>query len=233
MTGSGRETTRESEPRGFLVTFEGIEGTGKTTHIKLLTRSLTERGYSVTTTREPGGSPLGEALRDILLATESDPPVPEAELFLLLASRAQHVRRVLIPELNAGHVVLCDRFADASVAYQGVGRNLGKDTVAEGNRVATGGLAPDLTFLLDIDVDEARRRIEHRSLRRRIDPDRLDRETIPFFLAAQAGYRELARSEPGRFVVLTTTLPKDAMAEAILAAVLPRLEARRDRGGVS
>jgi len=233
VTAVERARTPEGTPRGCLITFEGIEGTGKSTHIRLLAETLTTRGYTVSATREPGGTALGDALRDLLLGAASDPPGPEAELFLLLASRAHHVRRFLIPELDAGKVVLCDRFADASVAYQGAGRGLGEDAVARGNALATGGLVPDLTLLLDVGVDEARRRIEHRSLTKGVDPDRIDRETEPFFAAVQEAYHDLARNEPSRFVILTTEQPKPEMAAAILAAVLPRLEDLRGRGALA
>ena len=209
--------------RGFLLCFEGVEGTGKSSHLGRLADWLRERGTQVTTTREPGGTPLGESLRAATMDPDGEPPTPEAELFLILAARAQHVARVLEPALRAGRVVLCDRFSEASLAYQGGGRGLGVERVATADRLATGGLRADLVLLFDapsdVILDRLQRRRESRGL------DRLDREDQEFFTRVRDTYLSLAAAEPDRFVVINTAGDPDDVAAAIRAEVLPRLEA--------
>ena len=231
MSAAARDRSGESL-RGFFITLEGIEGTGKTTHQDLLARALESRGFTVAVTREPGGTPLGRALRGLLLDDASEPPVPEAELFLLLADRAQHVQRVILPALNRGEVVIADRYIDASLAYQGAGRAIDEAGVRWGNRLATGGLVPDLTLLFELPVDEAFARIERRRAREgRLD--RLDRESVEFFARVRDAYHRLARAEPDRFRIVCTREDKEDGAAEILTAVLPRLEERRRAGALA
>lgn len=218
--------------RGFFLTFEGIEGSGKTTHLRRLEAILEEKGYRVTCTREPGGTPLAEAMRRLVLGTEGEAPVAEAELFLILAARAQHVRSLILPRLEAGEVVLCDRFSDASLAYQGGGRNLGVARVGEANRVATGGLVPDLTVLFDIPVEEALRRLEKRR-RGGGTYDRIDAEERAFHERVRATYLELARAEPDRFLIVASEEEKEEVTTRVAEPVLARLEAHRARGGLA
>lgn len=217
-------------PRGFFLTLEGIEGSGKSTHARFLGDSLEAEGYRVFQTREPGGTPLGEELRRFLLARD-DGPVPEAELFLILAARAQHVQTVIRPRLERGEVVLCDRFADASLAYQGGGRGLDRERVAGANALAVGDVTPDLTVLFDIPVDDAMKRVHHRR-HSGGDFNRFDRETRRFHEAVRAVYLDLAASEPDRFLVLTPTGSKEDTARELLERVEPRLRARWEQKGL-
>jgi dTMP kinase len=224
MTSRGR---RASARRGFFLTLEGIEGSGKSTHARMLGKSLEASGYPVFLTREPGGTPLGEELRRFLLGKE-DGPVPEAELFLILAARAQHVQTVIRPRLDQGEVVLCDRFADATLAYQGGGRGLDRDRVEAANALAVGDVNPDLTVLFDIPVESALERVRHRH-RSGGDFNRFDRETRRFHEAVRDVYLRLAEREPARFLVLRPTGPKAAVARELLAQVEPRIRARWKR----
>ncbi len=218
-------------PRGFFLTFEGTEGSGKSTHVRLLQGALLERGYRVDVTREPGGTPLAEALRDLLLGTEGEVPVPETELFMLLACRAQHLQKRILPRLDAGEVVLCDRFSDASLAYQGGGRGMGIERVAAVNELATSGIGPDFTILFDVPVDETLARVGKRG-REGGDVTRFDREFREFHEVVRDVYRALASREPERFVVLDATVPKPQLAAQVLEAVEPRLARRRAEGGL-
>jgi len=227
----GRERTPTGAPRGFFLTLEGIEGTGKSTHARYLAESLRELGYTVVVSREPGGTPLGEVLRGLLLGVDGECPVPRAELFLLLASRAQHVAGRILPDLNAGKIVICDRFGDASLAYQGGGRGLGVEAVAACNDLATGGLKPDRTLLLDITVDEAQRRVARRR-RKEGSLDRLDMESEAFYRRVRDTYHRLAAAAPDRFRILETTREKKALAAEVLTLVRPWAAERRDAGGL-
>jgi dTMP kinase len=222
--------TERGAGRGFFLVFEGIEGTGKSAHVGLLGDALEERGYTVTRTREPGGTALAEALRDLHLDPDAEPPVPEAELFLILAARAQHVRHLLVPRLNDGHVVLCDRFTESSLAYQGGGRELGVANVAAADRIATGGLRADLVVLTDAPFDQVARRIDKRRAGGGLD--RMDQESEAFFRRVHAVYHELAAADPDRYEVVTTVDPKPEVAARILARVEPRLRAVREAGGL-
>jgi dTMP kinase len=202
-----------------LVTFEGIEAAGKSTLIAALNEELTTRGNVVLVTREPGGTPLGDALRAVFL----DPALavdPIAEVMLLNASRAQLVADVIAPALKARSVVLCDRFFDATVAYQGYGRGLNVDSLLEICLTATHRIAPDLTFLIDIPVELSQAR-----LRARGGADRLEREGTAFHTRVREGYLALAERFPGRYVVLDGTQPPEVLAAATWGVFNDRREA--------
>lgn len=229
---STRAHTSAGVPRGFFVTLEGIEGSGKSTHAKRLEQAVRESGFLPHLTREPGGTPLGDTLRGLALGGRGEPPVAEAELLIILAARAQHVQEVILPRLGRGEVVISDRFADASLAYQGGGRGLGVDRVRAVGEFATSGLLPDLTLLCDLPVEEALVRVHHRRDRGG-DYNRFDQEKREFYEAVRAAYLELARQEPGRFEIVQSTAPKDEIAERLLGILLPRLQQRVEEGGLS
>ncbi|MFQ5926931.1 MAG: dTMP kinase [Terriglobia bacterium] len=184
--------------RGRFLTFEGFDGCGKTTQLKLLAAYLRRRGVGVVVTREPGGTPLGERIRALLLSSASRGMDVRTELLLMFASRAEHVARVIQPALAAGKVVLCDRFTDASLAYQGYGRGLERSFIRELDRVACRGLKPHLTFVVDINPRTSLRRAKRRNRRARADEERFERETRAFYERVRRGYRAIARAEPQR-----------------------------------
>jgi dTMP kinase len=234
MNHSPRERARTSSgvPRGFFVTLEGIEGSGKSTHARRLEQVVRDLGFLPYLTREPGGTPLGDALRGLALGGQGEPPVAEAELFIILAARAQHVQEVILPRLARGEVVISDRYADASLAYQGGGRGLGIDRVRAVGELATSGLLPDLTLLCDLPVDEALERV-HSRRDRGGDFNRFDQENREFYEAVRAAYLELARREPDRFQIVQSTAPKDDIAERFQNILTPRLRERAEEGGLS
>jgi len=203
--------------RGLFVTFEGPEGSGKTTLIQGLQERLATRGGEAMVLREPGGTNIGERIRAVLLDLSSKDMCAEAELLLMEASRAQLVREKILPALEAGLVVLCDRYADASVAYQGFGRGLGDKLVERFNEFATGGLEPDLTFLCLLPPAEGRARLQHRKT------DRLDREALEFHERVYEGYLALAASGQPRLVTLDATRTPEQMLDDALDQ-LRRLE---------
>jgi len=203
---------------GFFVTFEGGDGSGKSTQVERLARRLHARGLQPLVTREPGGTPLAEALRAVVL----DPargPAPLAEALLILAARADVVANAIAPALAAGRVVLCDRYGDSTLAYQGAGRGLDAGRLAEWNRIATGGLVPDLTLLFDVDPELARARRSGAVG----GTNRLDREPPDFHARVRARYLELAAAEPGRFVVLDAGRAPEPLEQEVWAAVASRL----------
>jgi dTMP kinase len=212
-------TNRPERHSGLLITFEGPEGSGKTTLVHALTERLVRCGAEPVVVREPGGTDAGEAIRQVLLDPAGAELCAEAELLLMIASRAQLVREKLKPSLAAGMIVLCDRFADASVAYQGWGRELGTEVVRQLNAFALDGLTPDLTFLCLLDPEEGRARLAGRDRA----TDRLDRETLAFHRRVYEGYREMEASGDPRFAVLDATASPAAMLEAALVR-LRRLE---------
>ncbi len=197
----------------MFVTFEGLDGSGKTTQAERLAARLQAEGVEVIATREPGGTELGEKVRDLVL--HGGHVSPWAEALLYAAARAQHVEEVIRPALGQGASVVCDRYLDSSVAYQGVGRELGLDRVLELNLAAVGGLLPDRTFLLSLDVAEIGARLDRQH-------DRLERESDEFHARAAAGYRELAERFPERVVVLDATRPADELAEEVYGALRVR-----------
>jgi dTMP kinase len=190
----------------MFVTFEGIDGSGKTTQAALLARSLREDGVEVVATREPGGTPLGEQIRDLVL--HGDHVAPWAEAALYAASRAQHVEEVIRPALDRGATVVCDRYVDSSVAYQGVGRGLGLDEVLALNLVVVGGLLPDRTVLVEIDPETAAERVGSSG-------DRIERDGIALWRRVADAYRALAEGDPERYVVVDGRRPVAEVAQEI------------------
>jgi len=208
--------------KGTFITFEGIDKCGKTTQAKRLVQTLTHAGHEVVFTREPGGTAISERIRAIVLDGNTGGMTRWTELLLMMASRAQHTEEVILPALHDGKVVVCDRYADSTVAYQGYGRGLDLATIAGLNRIATLGLTPDLTILLDISIEEA--------VRRRgcavISEDRMEQEDSDFHKRVRTGYLTLARLDPDRFLVLDGGQPVDRIEEQIEQCVLEKLEAR-------
>ncbi len=190
---------KKQQPPGLFITLEGIEGSGKSTQIRHLAELLGRAGFRVLQTREPGGTATAEAIRHILLTPSSHEPVtPQAEALLILAARCQHVAHLIRPALRRGTVVLCDRFSDSTFAYQGFARGIDLQWLRAANEVATGGLTPDLTLVLDLPVSVglARRRAD------RGEQNRLDRETEHFHRKVRRGFLALAAEEPGRMTIV-------------------------------
>jgi dTMP kinase len=204
----------------LFVSFEGMDGSGKSTQVALLAEHLHAQGREVRVLREPGGTELGEHVRDLLLA--GGEVVPWAEVSLFAAARAQLVATVLRPALEAGCDVICDRYVDSSVAYQGIARSLGPELVLDWNLRVTGGLLPELTFLLSVPVEAASTRIAQASAGRapaRAQPDRLERESISFRERVASAYDELARRSTGRIVKLDGTRSAETIADEIARRV--------------
>lgn len=214
---------------GCFITFEGIEGCGKTTQIRLLAEALAGEGHHVVLTREPGGCPIADKIRAILLDAENRSMTPLAELLLYAAARAQHIREVIAPALAAGSIVLCDRFTDATVAYQGFGRNLDRTAIDQLNTMAAGSCRPDLTILLDCPVEtglgRALARIEAVSATNSDKPreERFEQESMDFHARVRAGYLALAAAEPQRFIRVDGSSSVDRTAAAIYRAVADRI----------
>lgn len=202
--------------RGRLIAFEGVEGSGKSTQLELLRQVLSGRGCEVVVTREPGGTPAGERIRSLLLEPEVELH-PRAEALLFAAARAELVEAVIRPALERGAVVLCDRYLDSSLAYQGGARGLGRGPVTEVNRFATGGLVPDLVVLLDLDPASGLRR-------RAGELDRIEAQDLAFHRRVRQAFCDLAAADPGRFAVIDAAAPVQEVAARVQAAVLPLLE---------
>jgi dTMP kinase len=203
----------------MFITLEGPEGSGKSTQIPLLAAFLEEQGYSVVTTREPGGTRIGDQIRNTLHDVENTEMEPPTEFLLYSASRAQLVREVILPALGENKIVLCDRYADSSIAYQGYGRDLDLDNLLAITEFATNSLKPDLTFLLDIDVEEG--------LSRRIsgaeEMNRLDLETLAFHQRVRDGYHKLAAADPERWVIIDAGRPTAEIQEDLRKVTLARI----------
>ena len=202
--------------RGKFITFEGPEGGGKTTHARRLVERLQAAGKKVVYTREPGGTPTGEAIRDILQHDKAgEAPCSEAEVLLFAASRAQLVRHVIVPALERGEWVVCDRFADSTTAYQGYGRGFSVEQMIAINEFAIDGAHPDLTILLDLPVSDGFARLHQRGGAK----DRIEREAVEFHERVRAGYLELAKRWPARFCIVDPRRPMDVVAEEIWSLV--------------
>lgn len=205
---------------GLFITFEGVEGCGKSTQLQQLQAHLEEAGYTVVATREPGGTPIAEAIREILLDPANTAMGSTAELLLYEAARAQHVHEKIAPALEAGHIVLCDRFADSTTAYQGAGRGIAPEVLHALHTTATEGLWPDLTLLLDLDVNIGLERARHRGRK-----DRLEREAVAFHQRVRDGFLALAAAEPERIAIIDGNAP----VEEVHAAIVRRVQASLTR----
>ncbi len=207
---------------GMLITFEGIDGCGKSTQLTMLSELLTSLGYDILYVREPGGTVIGEKIRELLLSKKNDMMVPMAELLLFEAARAQITEEVIRPSILSGKIVLCDRFYDSSYAYQGVARDLGKDMVKALNMFATSGLKPDLTFVLDIDVKTA---LERRFGRDEAE-DRIEALGTKFQEDVRRGYLEAGEEEPDRIKIIDAARVPDEIHEDIKDIVLDFINAK-------
>ena len=191
--------------QGLFITFEGLEGAGKSTQAKLLADRLTGLGYPVTTVREPGGTAVGEAIRGILADSQYEDMGPLTEVFLFAASRSQLVEQVIRPQLGEGNIVICDRFSDATLAYQGYGRGVHPTQIREISDICSWGVRPDLTFLIDIEPARGLSRVRTRSVETLTKMDRFEEMDLGFFERVREGYSEIAQEEPFRFRVLDGT----------------------------
>jgi dTMP kinase len=215
---------------GKFITFEGLDGTGKSTQMRKLADMLRAAGHKVVETREPGGTATGEQIRRVLLHSGTTGLAPQAEMALMFASRAQHIAEVIEPALAAGAIVLCDRFTDSTEAYQGSGRKLGSDGVRELHRVLCGNLQPDLTILLDSDavasVSRARQRNKRasKSPSRSHDENRFEQETRGFFARVREGYVAIAKRDPGRVVTVDARGTPRQTHQNIVEVVRKRLK---------
>lgn len=210
MANRGRRKAKKS----LFITFEGGEGVGKTTQIARLAHAFERAGREVVVSREPGGTNIANRIRSMILDSKMKGLVPLAELFLYEASRAQHVEELLRPALERGAIVICDRFADSSLVYQGVGRKLKPALVNSLNRVATGGLTPDLTFILDLNPQIGLARVGARGVL-----DRMEKEAFSFHKAVRRGFLALAKAEPGRCKLVDASRSRDEIHDEILSYV--------------
>lgn len=214
---------------GTFITFEGIDGSGKSTQLRLLNNYLRAHGCQALITREPGGTTLGLRLREALLdALEEVDPL--TELLVFAADRAQHVRRKLLPALESGAVVISDRYADATIAYQGAGRGFPPELISQIVQLATGGLKPDLTLLFDVSIEESVSRTTRRSNNKgaagRGTRDRLDIEAAEFHARVRDAYLQLAAAEPERIVLIDTSGPVERTHERVKEVIVPFLKSR-------
>jgi dTMP kinase len=209
---------------GKFITFEGPEGGGKSTHIRLLADFLRQRGFGVALTREPGGTPMGEAIRNLLQHNGAgEAPTNRAEVLLFLASRAQHVERLIRPALASGTWVLCDRFDASTFAYQGFGRGFDLRELKSVNAFATGGLEPDLTILLDVSRATSRQRLQMRQTKTATAPDRIECEAEAFHVRLRDGFLQLAQEAPQRYAVVNAEQELERVAAAVQSVVSARL----------
>ena len=207
----------------MFITFEGPEGSGKTTQIQMLAEWLQGQGYGVITTREPGGTRIGNGIRSLLLDIDHTEMTPRTETLLFNAARAQIVHEVIRPALQSGQIILCDRFADSTLAYQGYGYGQDQSELGQLIRYATGGLTPDLTLYLDVKPEVGLARKQSAPVR---EWNRLDARAVAFHRAVEAGYRALIAAEPQRWQVIKSDGPAQTVHRAIVAAVKDRLSLR-------
>jgi dTMP kinase len=218
-------------PRGYFITFEGLDGSGKTTQIRRLAATLEAEGHTVVSLRNPGGTALGDRIRSVLLDSKSEasvgPIAPAAEMALMFADRAQSIAEIILPALAAGSIVLCDRYTDSSEAYQGGGRQLGSDRVLAMHAAACDNLQPDLTLLLlpslESSLKRARRRNQRHVERQGTDENRFEREPDEFYRRIYDKYKEIAAREPHRVVIIDRNDSIEQIAEEIHAIVAKRI----------
>jgi len=209
--------------RGRLITFEGLDGCGKSTQLEKLAAALRAQAIDVATTREPGGTAIGERIREVLLSSRTAGLDPHAEMALMFASRAQLIAEVIQPALESGKWVLCDRFTDSTEAYQGGGRQLGSDAVLRLHELLCGNLWPELTILMDSDVSSSVRRARRRNKDAQSDENRFEKESRVFFTRVRDAFLEIARREPQRVVVIDARPPIEVVHEEIVRVVGDRL----------
>ena len=222
----GRGYNRSLPRVGFFISVEGIDGCGKTTQIRLLVERLAALAIPTVLAQEPGGTAVGRLIRSVLLDARNGNIEPMTELLLFFASRAQNVAEVIRPALDAGQVVVCDRFTDASVAYQGSGRDLGFDVVRHLSMIACGGLQPDLTLWLDIEPEAALARVRKRNSGQIAAKDRMESEATEFFLRVRDGYARIHEEEPHRFRRIAADGAIEEVSEQVIAVVLSALQGR-------
>jgi len=211
---------------GLFITLEGPDGSGKTTQMDLLEAALRKEGLDLIRTREPGGTLISEKIRDMVLDPACSEMCDRAEALLYAAARAQHLHEKILPALNAGKIVLCDRFVDSSLVYQGIGRNLGVETIAELNRFATGGVLPDLTIVIQIDYEEGLRR---KALQRNGELDRLEQQKDDFHRKVHEGFAELKKYSPARVVQIDGSGSCEEVHAQVMETVRPYLQAIRNK----
>jgi dTMP kinase len=212
-------TTEARRHQGLFINFEGGDGCGKSTQMRLVAAHLRQAGYGVVETVEPGGTRIGGQIRRILLDSANQELCPAAELLLYFASRAQNVEEVILPALAGGKIVLADRFTDSTMAYQGFGRGLGEQVVARLDCIACHGLVPDLTILIDSDLDTSLVRARQRNLD--LTETRMDEQAVDFHRRVRDAYRQMARREPARFRVIDGQADIETVAQAVWEAVSP------------
>jgi dTMP kinase len=221
-------------PRGYFITFEGLDGSGKTTQLRRLATTLEAEGHSVVTLRQPGGTALGDRIRSVLLDSKSEaalgPIAPSAEMALMFADRAQSISQIILPALAAGSIVLCDRYTDSSEAYQGGGRQLGSERILAMHAAICDNLQPDLTLLLlpslEASLRRARRRNQRHAEKQTPDENRFERESDDFYRRIYAKYEEIAAREPHRVVPIRDNASIDAIQSSIQQIVAVRLADR-------
>jgi dTMP kinase len=209
--------------RGIFINFEGMDGCGKTTQMRRLAARLLQAGRDVVETVEPGGTPIGDQIRQILLNPMNDRLSAGAEMLLYFASRAQNVEERILPSLDAGKIVLSDRFTDSTMAYQGYGRGLGPENVRMLDRFACRGLAPDLTILIDIDLETSLARARARNISEQQLHTRMDEQSVDFYRAVRSAYHQMAADEPQRFRLVDGRAAIEDVEDRVWEAVAPHV----------
>jgi dTMP kinase len=216
-------TRGSATKRGLFITFEGPEGSGKSTQLRTLAKRLRGEHYPVLETAEPGGTPIGLQIRRVLLDAKNQELCPTTELLLMFAARAQNVDQAILPALALGQVVLCDRFTDSTLVYQGAARGLGAELVYEVDRIACRGLVPDLTLLIDVDVETGLARAHQRNERMQEVETRLDEQSLEFHRKVRAAYRQLAEDQPERVKIIDGSRAEAEVTKAVWEVIEGRL----------
>ena len=211
--------------RGLFINFEGPEGSGKSTQLRILGKRLRGKNLPVLETAEPGGTPIGLQIRRVLLDAKNQELCPTAELLLMFAARAQNVDQAILPALATGHVVLSDRFTDSTLVYQGAARGLGAELVYEVDRIACRGLVPDLTLVIDVDIETGLARAHRRNQRSQDPETRLDEQSLEFYRKVRAAYQQLAEDEPERVKLIDGSREEEEVKKAVWEAIQAPLQA--------